>query len=127
MMGTGASWDLFYLCFLSQSYFCAMSVLPVPADPDSAPKYDLHLFLAGPTLKSQQTLHNLERLCEQYLAGRYNLTVVDVLQHPEVAQQEELLGMPCLVKKRPGLVRRLVGDLSDQARVLKALGITPAS
>jgi len=72
-----------------------MSVLPVPAAPDPAPEYDLHLFLAGTTPKSQQTLRNLERLGEQYLAGRYILTIVDVLRHPAVAQQEELLGMPC--------------------------------
>ncbi|MVN74935.1 circadian clock protein KaiB [Hymenobacter sp. HMF4947] len=102
-----------------------MSVFSAPADSASAPEYDLHLFVMGTTSKSALALRNIQQLCEQHLLGRYVLTVVDVQQHPEVAEQEELLGMPCLIKKRPGLVRRLVGDLSDQARVLKALGLVP--
>jgi circadian clock protein KaiB len=67
--------------------------------------------------------HNIEAICERYLSGRYSLAVVDVQQQPALAVQEGLLGLPCLVKKRPGLVRRLVGDLSDHERVLKALGL----
>jgi circadian clock protein KaiB len=91
--------------------------------PDVAQEYDLHLFVVGTAPKSQQALRNIQRLCEQHLPGCYALTVVDIAQHPEVAIQEEVLGIPCLIKKRPGLVRRLIGDLSDTARVLKALGI----
>jgi len=85
--------------------------------------YELYLFIAGDSPKSRQALANIQRLTENHLAGRYTLTVVDIQQHPERAQQEGLIGVPMLLKKSPGLVRRLVGDLSDQERVLKALGL----
>ena len=88
-----------------------------------APEYELHLFLAGTTAKSATALRNVQQICALYLPGRHTLTVVDVRANPERAVQEELLGLPCLIKKRPGLVRRLVGDFADHARVLKALGL----
>jgi circadian clock protein KaiB len=90
-----------------------------------APEYDLHLFVAGTTPKSVTALHNIQEICARYLNGRYSLAIVDVQQYPAKAVEEGLLGLPCLVKKRPGLVRRLVGDLSDHERVLKALGLVP--
>ena len=62
-------------------------------------------------------------ICELYLRGRYELYIIDVYQQPALAQQEQLIGVPTLVKKRPGLVRRLVGDLSNRERVLTALGL----
>jgi circadian clock protein KaiB len=89
----------------------------------SEPEYDLCLFVAGTTTKSLAAQRNIQEICNQYLSGRYSLQVIDAQQYPELAMQEELLGLPCLVKKRPGLVRRLVGDLSDRPRVLKALGL----
>jgi circadian clock protein KaiB len=89
----------------------------------SEPEYDLCLFVAGTTAKSLAAQRNIQAICNQYLSGRYSLQVIDAQQHPELAMQEELLGLPCLIKKRPGLVRRLVGDLSDRPRVLKALGL----
>jgi circadian clock protein KaiB len=96
-------------------------MLPLPPEPE----YDLCLFVAGTSPKSLTAQRNIQEICAQYLAGRYVLEVVDAQQHPERAIGEELLGLPCLLKKRPGLVRRLVGDLSDRPRVLKALGLTP--
>ncbi|RZL09960.1 MAG: circadian clock protein KaiB [Hymenobacter sp.] len=87
------------------------------------PEYDLYLFVAGTTPKSLVAQRNIQEICAHHLKGRYSLEVVDAQQHPERAMQEELLGLPCLIKKRPGLVRRLVGDLSDRPRVLKALGL----
>jgi len=94
-----------------------------PLLPESAPEYDLYLFVAGTNAKSLAAQRNIQEICNQYLSGRYSLQVIDAQQHPERAVQEELLGLPCLIKKRPGLVRRLVGDLSDRPRVLKALGL----
>jgi circadian clock protein KaiB len=88
------------------------------------PEYELYLFVAGANVKSLAAQRNIQAICGQYLSGRYSLQIIDVQQHPEQAVQEELLGLPCLVKKRPGLVRRLVGDLSDRPRVLKALGLS---
>jgi circadian clock protein KaiB len=89
------------------------------------PEYDLHLFVVGNTPKSAAALRNIQAICERYLSNRYSLTVIDVQQHPAKAVEEGLLGLPCLIKKRPGLVRRLVGDLSDHERVLRALSIVP--
>jgi circadian clock protein KaiB len=104
-----------------------MDAFPAPADllPLTGPEFELVLFITGSNARAVQALRNVEQLCAQHLAGRYSLTVVDVSQHPERAVEEQLVGLPCLLKKRPGLVRRLVGDFADEARVLKALGLSP--
>lgn len=88
-------------------------------------EYVLHLFITGATPNSTRAVRNLKEICELYLKGRYELLIVDIYQQPELAQPEQLIGAPTLIKRRPGLVRRLVGDLSDRPRVLKALGIDP--
>lgn len=86
-------------------------------------EYVLHLYITGATPNSTRAVRNLKDICEQYLKGRYELLIIDIYQQPELAQREQLIGAPTLIKLRPGLVRRLVGDLSDRPRVLKALGI----
>ena len=108
------------LCLPMDAFSAPADLLDAPA-----PEYELVLFVAGMDALSVRALRNLEQLCAQYLAGRYSLTVVDVAQDPERAITEQLLGLPCLLKRRPGLVRRLVGDFADEGRVLKALGISP--
>ena len=85
----------------------------------------LHLFITGATPNSTLAVHNIKAICEQYLKGRYELLIIDIYQQPELAYREDLIGVPTLIKLRPGLVRRLVGDLSDHEWVLKALGIVP--
>ncbi|GAA4365615.1 circadian clock protein KaiB [Hymenobacter saemangeumensis] len=85
--------------------------------------YVLHLFITGATPNSTRAVRNIKEICEQYLKGRYELVIVDIYQQPELAEQEQLIGVPTLIKKSPGLVRRLVGDLSDRRRVLQALGL----
>jgi len=87
------------------------------------PEYVLHLFITGATPNSTRAVRNIKEICELHLKGRYELLIVDIYQQPEMAQREQLIGVPTLIKKSPGLVRRLVGDLSDRERVLKALGI----
>ncbi|MET4074815.1 circadian clock KaiB family protein [Hymenobacter sp. UYCo722] len=89
------------------------------------PEYVLHLFITGATPNSTRAVRNIKALCEEHLKGRYELLIVDMYQQPELAQQEDLIGVPTLIKRSPGLVRRLVGDLSDRERVLRALGIEP--
>lgn len=89
----------------------------------AALEYELCLYVSGNTPRSNNARHNLEAICQQYLAGRYTLAVVDLHQQPEKAGEDEILGVPCLLKKRPGLVRRLVGDFSDRDKVLKVLGL----
>jgi circadian clock protein KaiB len=93
-------------------------------EPDG-PEFLLHLFITGATPNSTRAVRNIKEICEQHLKGRYELLIVDIYQQPELAEQEDLIGVPTLIKRRPGLVRRLVGDLSDHDRVLKALGIMP--
>ena len=88
-----------------------------------AAEYELCLYVAGDSPRSTNARRNLDAICQQYLLGRHTLTVVDLQQHPERAGEDEILGVPCLVKRRPGLVRRLVGDLADRDRVLLALGL----
>jgi circadian clock protein KaiB len=85
--------------------------------------YDLYLFISGNHSRSIAARENIQRICQQHLAGRYTLTVIDAREHPEKAIEEEILGLPCLIKKRPGLVCRLVGDLSNTERVLAALSL----
>lgn len=87
------------------------------------PEYSLHLFITGATPNSTRAVRNIKDICERYLKGRYELLIVDIYQQPEPAEWEDLIGVPTLIKRRPGLVRRLVGDLSDHERVLRALGV----
>lgn len=89
------------------------------------PEYVLHLYITGATPNSTRAVRNIKEICELYLKGRYELIIVDIYQQPALAQQEQLIGVPTLVKKQPGLVRRLVGDLSNRERVLVALGLPP--
>ncbi|KAA9332093.1 circadian clock protein KaiB [Hymenobacter busanensis] len=93
--------------------------------PGKPPEYVLHLYITGVTPNSTRAVRNIKDICEQYLPGRYELLIVDIYQQPEKAQDEDLIGMPVLIKRSPGLVRRLVGDLSDRQRVLAALGLPP--
>lgn len=102
-----------------------MSALHVFAGLGQPPEYEfeLQLFIAGASPRAEAALRNIQEICTRHLFGRHTLTVVDVQQHPELAIEENILGVPCLVKKRPGLIRRLVGDLSEPERVLKILGL----
>lgn len=88
-------------------------------------EYCLHLYITGATPNSTRAVRNIKEICELYLKGRYELVIIDIYQQPALAQQEQLIGVPTLVKKRPGLIRRLVGDLSNRERVLSALGLPP--
>jgi circadian clock protein KaiB len=73
--------------------------------------------------RSRNARRNLEALCEHYLPGQHTITVVELQRHPENAAADGILGIPCLVKNRLSLIRRLVGDLSDTDMVRKALGL----
>ncbi|GAB3851716.1 circadian clock protein KaiB [Hymenobacter terrigena] len=97
-----------------------------PPEP-AGPEYVLHLYITGATPNSTRAVRNIKDICELHLKGRYELLIVDVFQQPDLAEREDLIGVPTLIKRSPGLVRRLVGDLSDRERVLKALGINPSA
>ncbi len=87
--------------------------------------YVLRLYIAGGTPQSARAVANLKTLCEAKLAGRYELTVIDLFEHPEEAAADQIVALPTLLKQLPLPLRRLIGDLSDSSRVLLALDIKP--
>jgi circadian clock protein KaiB len=88
-------------------------------------KYVLRLYAAGITPQSTRAIENLTAICDTYLKDRYELTVIDLYQQPELAHDEQVIAAPTLVKSLPLPFRRLIGDLSDTNSVLLALGIDP--
>jgi len=85
--------------------------------------YRLKLFITGRSLKSENAIVNLRRICQQHLGDQADVIIVDVLEQPELAEQERIIATPTLVKEWPEPARRIVGDLSDTGRVLQALGV----
>jgi circadian clock protein KaiB len=90
-------------------------------------KYRLRLYITGRTLTSQTAIENLNRICENELKGHYKLEVIDVLEHPNLAEDEKILATPTLVKQLPEPFRKIIGDLSDREKVLLGLDIIPVS
>jgi len=90
-------------------------------------KYVLRLYVAGTRTCSVRAVANIKRICERYIPGRYRLDVVDLYQQPALAKQDEVLAAPTLVRTEPGPTCRIVGDLSDEQRVLAGLGIRGTS
>jgi len=87
--------------------------------------WDLRLYVAGQTPKSLRAFANLKRICEQYLAGRYRIEVVDLLADPQLAVGDQIVAIPTLVRKLPEPLRRIVGDLSNTERTLVGLQLRP--
>jgi circadian clock protein KaiB len=85
--------------------------------------YTLRLYVTGLTPRSTRAIANLRALCEEFLTGRHELEVIDLYQQPELAQSAQLIAAPTLVKELPLPVRRLIGDLSDEQRVLAGLDL----
>ena len=84
-------------------------------------RWDLRLYTAGQSPKSLAALNNLKRICDQHLAGRYSIEVVDLMKNPRLAKDDEIVAIPTLVRKLPEPLRRIVGDLSDTERALVGL------
>jgi circadian clock protein KaiB len=85
--------------------------------------YNLRLYIAGQTPKSIAALSNLRKLCETYLSGRYRLDVIDLMAEPDRAERDRIIAIPTLVRRWPGAVTRIIGDLSNSERVLTRLNI----
>ena len=85
------------------------------------PRYRLRLFVAGNSQLSLRTITNLRRLCAKHLVNRVELEVVDIYQQPHLAELDQIVAAPTLVKLFPPPLRRIIGDLSDEVRVLRAL------
>ncbi len=96
--------------------------------PDASTEtWNLRLYTAGQSPKSLAALANLKRVCEEHLAGRYSIEVVDLLKNPRLAKDDQIVAIPTLVRKLPEPLRRLVGDLSDTERTLVGLQLRPRS
>jgi circadian clock protein KaiB len=83
----------------------------------------LTLYVTGRTVRSQQAIRNLRTICERELDGRYDLRIVDVLERPQLAEDEKIVATPTLVRELPPPIRRIIGDLSDTERVLIGLDL----
>ena len=93
---------------------------PVSAD---AKAYRLRLYVAGNTPKSILALKNLKQICEDYLQGRYEIEVIDLLENPQLAQGDQILALPTLVRRLPEPIKKIIGDLSNKERVLVGLDL----
>ena len=89
-------------------------------------KYELRLYIAGNTPRSVTALNNLKRYCEEHLKGIYEIEVIDLLVNPQLAEGDQILAIPTLVKKVPEPVRKIIGELSNEEKVLVGLDIRPA-
>ena len=94
-----------------------------PEDAMASESYSLRLYVAGQTPKSLVAFANLKRICEEHLAGRYRIEVIDLLKQPQAARTDQIFVIPTLVRKLPEPMRKIIGDLSDKERVLVALEI----
>lgn len=86
----------------------------------------LRLYVAGQTPKSLAAFANLKRICEEHLAGRYRIEVIDLSQSPHLAQHDQIVALPTLVRKLPEPIKRILGDLSNLERVLVGMELQPA-
>ncbi len=88
-------------------------------------EWELRLYVAGQTPRSLAALENLRKICEEHLAGKYHIEVVDLLVHPQLSRDDQILAVPTLVRKLPPPLRKIIGDLSDTERVLVGLQLRP--
>lgn len=94
-----------------------------PGNSNNSTGYVLRLFITGATPNSIRAVTNLRQICEAYLKGKYTLEIIDVYQQGEIAEREQLVALPLLIKEYPKPEKRIIGDLSDIPKVLKGLGL----
>lgn len=93
------------------------------ADLAEQERYVLRLYVTGMTPRSTRAIRSIRSICEEFLAGRFDLEIIDVYQQPALIRDEQILATPTLVKKGPAPERRMIGDMSDRARVISGLGL----
>jgi circadian clock protein KaiB len=93
---------------------------------ENEPFWELLLYVAGKTPKSVTALNNLKRYCEEHLQGKYKIEVIDLLEKPQLAEGDQIFAIPTLVRKFPEPIRKIIGDLSNEEKVLVGLNIRPA-
>lgn len=91
------------------------------------PRWQLRLYVAGQTPKSIAALINLKKLCETHLAGRYEIEVIDLVQNPQLAEGDQIIALPTLIRRLPKPAKKLIGDLSNEVRVLVGLDVRPVA
>jgi circadian clock protein KaiB len=87
--------------------------------------FNLRLYVAGQTPKSIRAFQNLRTICEEHLAGRYSIEVIDLLENPTLGRGDQILALPTLVRRLPEPIKKIIGDLSDTERVLVGLDLRP--
>jgi circadian clock protein KaiB len=85
--------------------------------------YNLRLYVAGQTPKSMAAIANLKKLCDVHLPGRYKIDIIDLMQNPSLAQRDQIVAIPTLIRQLPEPIRRIIGDLSNTERVLVGLDL----
>lgn len=86
--------------------------------------YELRLFISGASPNSFRAINNIQRILDSHISGKYNLQVIDVYQDKEIAEREQIVALPMLLIKQPLPERRLIGDMSDEEKVIESLGIS---
>jgi circadian clock protein KaiB len=94
--------------------------------PEPEGRWELRLYVAGRTPKSVAAFVNLKRICEEHMKGQYHVEVIDLLENPQLAKGDQILAVPTLVRKIPEPLKRIIGDLSNEERVLVGLDLRPA-
>ena len=100
----------------------------MPEDKDETPaseKWELRLYVAGQTPKCVTAFANLKKLCEEHLAGKYRIEIIDLLENPTLARGDQILAIPTLVRKLPEPIKKIIGDLYNTERVLVGLDLRP--
>lgn len=92
-------------------------------EPDKTMKWHLCLYASGDEEKTDKTARLLKEICDENLAGKCEIEVVDIMTNPQTAAKENIIATPCLIKKYPPPTKRLIGDLTDKKKLLKGLGI----
>ncbi len=95
------------------------------ASTDQVPAFQLRLYVAGQTAKSLAALSNLKRICETHLAGQYSIEIIDLIKTPQLAAGDQILAVPTLVRRLPEPIKKIIGDLSNEERVLVGLDVQP--
>jgi circadian clock protein KaiB len=96
-----------------------------PTDTSDVALYELRLYVAGQTAKSLAAFANLKRICETHLKGQYRIEVIDLMKTPQLAAGDQILAVPTLVRRLPEPIKKIIGDLSNEERVLVGLDIQP--
>jgi len=96
------------------------------AEPQFPPElWELRLYTAGQTPKSVLAFKNLKRICEEHMPGQYHIEVIDLMQNPRLAKEDQIVAIPTLVRRLPEPLRKIIGDLSDEERTLVGLQLRP--